>query len=79
MSFGEKEQGNRWRFSKEISFGDVVLAAGIIVLIANLKFTVDDHEKRLTAAEAALAQHAGQLARHDTAIAVIETELKNGR
>ena len=79
MSYGEKEQANRWRFSKEISFGDVMLAASIVVLVANLKFTVDDHEKRLTAAEGTLASHEEHLARHDTAIAVIETQLKNGK
>lgn len=79
MSYDEKSNSNKWRFSREITFGDLlmIVAVGIPLIIAAVRLSdrVDDHAKRLADDEATLTQHATRLADHDTAIAVIEAKL----
>ena len=75
MSFKEKDNQNRFRFSKEITLGDALLIVGVIVMCANLKFKVDDHEKRIAADEAIIAAHDKQISNHDTMIAVIRGKI----
>lgn len=72
MSFDEKSSRNHWRFNKEITLGDLVIALGVLAAVLHLDFQVADHEKRLVANETALSQQAAKLAQHDTAIAVLE-------
>jgi hypothetical protein len=76
MSYDEKEKSNSWRFSREISLGDIMLILPIIWLAAGLQFKVEDHEKRITAAEQIIDKHEQRLGEHDTAIAVLTVKIK---
>jgi hypothetical protein len=76
MSFNEKSNSNRWRFSKEITLGDLLLAVtvGLPLVIAAVRLSdrVEDHDRRLSASETAIAEHATRLSRQDSAIAVLQ-------
>lgn len=77
------EGKNNWRFSKEITLGDVAIAVGLMLTLAGLfaeildtKFTVAEHEKRITAIEATVEHHTSVLGEHDTQIAVMQSKIR---
>jgi hypothetical protein len=72
MSFDEKQNLNRWRFSKEITLGELIIVAGIVFGIANVKFTVDQHGTELRTVEARQEADEKVLGVHETRISVIE-------
>jgi hypothetical protein len=74
MSYDEKKITNRFRLSKEISLGDLLLLLGIVAAILNVRWQVQDHEKRITVIEAAQMEQGKVLSAHETAIAVLKTE-----
>ncbi len=80
MSYNDKSHHNRWRFSKEITLGDLMLAltVGLPLIIAAVRLSdrVEDHERRISANETAIAEHATRLAQQDTAIAVLQTRAR---
>ena len=76
MSFDEAEKQNRWRFSREVSIGDLVLALPIIWLAAGLTFTVHNNEKRLGVIEQRVDKQDEHLSEHDTEIAVLTVKVK---
>lgn len=69
MSYDEKKQSNRFRFSREISLGDIIAVASVVWAVASLNFRVGDHERRLVTVESIQAQD-------HTAVAVIESKIK---
>jgi len=76
MSFDEKEKNNHWRFSREVSLGDIMLIIPIIWLAAGLSFKVEDHEKRITAVEQVQDKQSQAIAEHSTEIAVLTVKIK---
>lgn len=80
MSYHDKASHNRWRFSKEITLGDLLLAVtvGIPLVIAAVRLSdrVEEHERRIAANETAIVQHTTRLAQQDTEIAVLQAQAR---
>lgn len=78
MNYHDESNANRWRFSKEITLGDLMLAITVgfplIVAAVRLSDRVEDHDRRISAAETAVSQHTARLAQQDTQIAVLQAE-----
>jgi hypothetical protein len=76
MSFDEAERTNRWRFSREVSIGDLILALPVIWMAAGLTFTVHNNDHRLTTVEQRVDKQDEHLSEHDTEIAVLTVKVK---
>lgn len=83
MSYDEKENRNKWRVSREVTAGDLIIIVGFLlpalIAVLNERWTVADHEKRITATEAAITVQTSELAQHDTAIAVLRVKISEGQ
>ena len=72
MSNEERQRRNLPRFSWEVSIGDVIQLALVLVVAVKLYDQVQDHQIRLDKVDKVLEVHAGRLETLDQKIAVYQ-------
>jgi len=72
MSNEERQRRNLPRFSWEVSIGDVIQLALVLVVAVKLYDQVQDHQGRLDKVDKVLEVHAGRLENLDQKIAVYQ-------
>jgi hypothetical protein len=71
MSTAEKNDKNVWRFSKEVSFGDLMIVIGFLIAAVQMHDQVANHEQRLGKAEERIEHNTSRINSLDTGLAVL--------